>query len=199
VARLRRPAVRHPVHRRPVRVRPGRRPGRGQQLAGFLEGIDISRDSAAGVADPHLTALRHSYGSTTTGFALQEARGVDDAVIFGSPGGSTSDLGQLNIDPGRVAVLEARGDVVADAGAFGTDPNHLPGVVELSTDRELAPDGRQLEESSGHSEYLVPGTTSQYNVAATVAGLPDQRITGENEGLGDLIRGGLGTWADASY
>ncbi|WP_214404702.1 hypothetical protein [Pseudonocardia lacus] len=70
-------------------------------------------------------------------------------------------------------------------------------MVGLSTDRE-GPDGRQLEGSKGHSAYLIPGTTSQYNIAATVAGLPEQRITGETEGLGDLIRGGLEAWADAS-
>jgi hypothetical protein len=40
----------------------------------------------------------------------------------------------------------------------------------------------------GHEEYLAPRTTSQHNIAATVAGLPDLRITGTNEGIGDTLR-----------
>jgi hypothetical protein len=40
----------------------------------------------------------------------------------------------------------------------------------------------------GHEEYLAPRTTSQHNIAATVAGLPDLRITGTNDGVGDIVR-----------
>ena len=54
----------------------------GDDLAAFYEGINASRTD-----DPHLTALGHSYGSLTTGYALQhDGTGVDDAVLFGSPG-----------------------------------------------------------------------------------------------------------------
>ena len=38
----------------------------GEDLAGFLKGINASR-----LQDPHLIALGHSYGSLTTGYALQ--------------------------------------------------------------------------------------------------------------------------------
>jgi hypothetical protein len=155
----------------------------GAQLAGFLDGILASRPE-----DPHLTALGHSYGSTTTGHALQQVDGVDDAVLFGSPGASTGDIGDLRVPPGHLGVIEARGDFVADLGSFGGDPNQLDGVTNLSAREETAPDGTVLRESQDHSEYLVPGTTSQYNIAATVAGLPDNRITGSNTGFGDVAR-----------
>ena len=54
----------------------------GEDLAAFYQGVNASRTD-----DPHLTALGHSYGSLTTGYALQhDGTGVDDAVLFGSPG-----------------------------------------------------------------------------------------------------------------
>ncbi len=57
-------------------------------------------------------------------------------------------------------MLEAPKDPTADLEAFGGDPNHLPGVAELSTERATAPDGCPLAESVGHGAYLAPGTTS---------------------------------------
>ena len=39
-----------------------------------------------------------------------------------------------------------------------------------------------------HAQYLTPGTTSQYNIAATVAGLPDHRILDPGPGVGDVLR-----------
>jgi uncharacterized protein YukE len=157
----------------------------GVELAGFVEGVLAARPT-----DPHLTALGHSYGSTTTGYALQHVDGVDDAVLFGSPGASTGDIGDLRVPPGHLSVLEARGDWIADLGSFGGDTNQLDDVTNLSAAEETAPDGSRLLESQGHSEYLRPRTTSQHNLAATVAGLPDERITGPNTGLGDILREG---------
>jgi Alpha/beta hydrolase len=157
----------------------------GADLARFYDGINASRP----YDDPHLTALGHSYGSTTTGYGLQGATTpVDDAVLFGSPGASTNDITDLKVPPGHVAVIEARGDPVADLGSFGNDPNHLDGVVNLSAGEQTLPDGTHLNESTGHSDYLVPNSTSQHNIAATVAGLPENQIEGPNSGLGDELR-----------
>ena len=153
----------------------------GRQLAGFLDGVGAARND-----DPHLTALGHSYGSTTTGYALQHTA-VDDAVLFGSPGAGTDDITDLHVPDGHTAVLEARHDPVADVAHFGGDPNQLDGVANLSSREETGPDGRPLRESVGHSDYLAPGTTSQHNIAATVAGLPERRISGDNSGIGDWI------------
>ncbi|MGH4018069.1 MAG: alpha/beta hydrolase [Pseudonocardiaceae bacterium] len=157
----------------------------GRDLASFLDGINASRDT-----DPHLTALGHSYGSTTTGYALQEASGVDDAVFFGSPGLSTDDIGELYLPAGHAHVIEAKDDWVADLGRFGADANQVDDVVSLSAKEETLPppDGRQLGESTGHSDYLKPGTSSQYNVGVVVAGLPERRVHAESDGFGDVLR-----------
>jgi hypothetical protein len=157
----------------------------GADQARFLDGVGAARPGD----DPHLTALGHSYGSTTTGYALQQATGVDDAVLFGSPGLSVDDPARLTVPPGHLSLLEAHGDLVADVGAFGGDANHQPGVTELSTD-ESRVDGRRLHGSEGHSDYLTPRSTSQYNIAATVAGLPENRVgTADNSDTGDAVRG----------
>jgi hypothetical protein len=63
----------------------------------------------------------------------------------------------------------------------------------LSTSDAVSADGRRLEESTGHSsvdQYLRPDTTSQYNIAAQVAGLPDKAVKGAPLGVGDVIRNG---------
>jgi ankyrin repeat protein len=156
----------------------------GADLSRFLDGINASR-----ATDPHLTALGHSYGSTTTGHALQKTNGVDDAVLFGSPGASTDEVTDLHAPPGHVAVIEARDDPVADLGTFGGDTNQLDGVVGLSAHQERLPGQTDpLRESTGHSEYLTPATTSQYNIATTVADLHDRRIRGESTDAGDWVR-----------
>ncbi|HEX2297217.1 MAG TPA: alpha/beta hydrolase [Pseudonocardiaceae bacterium] len=153
----------------------------GADLAEFYPGIDASR-----TADPHLTALGHSYGSTTTGFALQERTGVDDAVFFGSPGLGTSHIEDIQVAEGHTYRIEARRDLVADGGVFGIDPSHVDGLGGLSAERASTPDGRPLDESVGHSDYLTENSTSQYNLSVVVAGLPDRRIEDDGRGLGDI-------------
>lgn len=150
----------------------------GADLADFGEGIRVNNEAG------HLTALGHSYGSYTTGMALQQTDAFDDFVAFGSPGLGTSDVGDLQTSSGQVYVLEADWDVVADLGAFGTDPNWMGGVTNLQSD---ASGGHG--DSTGHSEYLVDRSTSQYNMAAIVGGNPESAIEGNNWGVGDVIRG----------
>jgi len=147
----------------------------GSDLASFGEGIRSNNE------DGHLTALGHSYGSYTTGIALQQTDAFDDFVAFGSPGLGTSDIGDLHVDD--VYVIEAKNDAIADLGYFGTDTNQLGGVTNLT-----AGDQNGVA-SSGHSEYLIDRSTSQYNMAAVVSGNEGNAITGNNSGLGDVIRG----------
>jgi hypothetical protein len=162
----------------------------GDDLASFYEGINASRPD-----DPHLTALGHSYGSLTTGYALQhDGTGIDDAVLFGSPGAGTWDRDDLHVPDGHLFVAEADDDPVADFGGtapFGRDPSHMPGVDFLSTHESDLPDGRRGEGSTGHSEYLQQDSTSQYNLAVTVGGLDsDYRVS---EGAPPLFRDGRPT------
>jgi hypothetical protein len=150
-------------------------------LADFYRGIDASRAD-----DPHLTALGHSYGSTTTGIALQQQTGVDSAVVFGSPGLGTSHVEDLDVPDGQVFRIEARRDPVADLGNFGIDPTYVDGVTGLSA-REATLDGTTYRESTGHSAYLSRDTTSQHNIAAVVAGAADRMVLDDGRGAGDLL------------
>lgn len=153
-----------------------------ERLSAFYNGLDAARTDAA-----HLTALGHSYGSLTTGLALQRGTGVDDAVFFGSPGLGTSDVTDLGLRPGRVYVSEARNDAVADLAVFGSDPNQIDGVVGLSAAQSII-DNVTRQESTGHSSYLAEDSTSQYGIAAVVAGQPDRVPQDSGFGLGDVLQ-----------
>ncbi|MFD4252242.1 alpha/beta hydrolase [Amycolatopsis thermoflava] len=164
-----------------------------EKLARFNEGINASRPD-----DPHLTALGHSYGSLTTGIALQRNTGVDDVVFFGSPGisdtpdlpvnpvGLNNELSSLQVPSGHAYNLSAEGDPIAhdvpQLGRYGSSPATMPGMQQLSTHEAISPDGQRLVAAHGHSEYtevLADGTesTSVYNIQAIVAGTPQVAIT----------------------
>ncbi|RUP03389.1 MAG: hypothetical protein EKK34_19440 [Mycobacterium sp.] len=79
-------------------------------LARFYDGIGAAHDG-----DPaHLTAIGHSYGSLTTGLALQEPgnHGVSDALFYGSPGIEASTPQQLQLQPGHVFAMETPDDPI---------------------------------------------------------------------------------------
>lgn len=143
-----------------------------KNLNDFLVGIDASRDN-----DPHLTAIGHSYGSLTTGLALQTPTGVDDAVFFGSPGIGTNEAGDLRVPEDHAFVLEARGDFVADTGKFSGDPSGMSGLQPLTTEEMLRSGEKPLGAVTGHSSYLENGSASQHNIAAVIAERPDLAYT----------------------
>jgi hypothetical protein len=148
------------------------------KLDGFLNGLGASHD--AGNTPLQLTALGHSYGSLTTGIALQHATPVDDAVVFGSPGMDINSSNQLQVPAGHVYAMRAPDDPVPDldiADVFGVSPYRVPGIDQLATGAATSVDGQPLSASTGHSQYLTNHTTSQYNIAAVVAGQPGLRIT----------------------
>ncbi|MGI6877103.1 LppA family lipoprotein [Amycolatopsis sp. 3B14] len=170
-------------------------------VARFNEGINASRPD-----DPHLTALGHSYGSLTTGIALQRNTGVDDVVFFGSPGisdtpdlpvnpvGLNNELSSLQVPSGHAYNLSAEGDPIAhdvpQLGRYGSSPATIPGMQQLSTHEAISPDGQRLVAAHGHSEYtevLADGTesTSVYNIQAIVAGTP---TGGDNGGTVKVLR-----------
>jgi hypothetical protein len=151
----------------------------GRDLAAFFTGLSSSR-----LQDPDLTALGHSYGSTTTGYSLQhEGTGVDRAVFFGSPGLGTSDLDDLHLPQGGAYYAEAKWDPVGDLGRFGADPTGLDGMGHLETGDASSPDGRSWQGVTGHSDYLQDGSTSQYSMAQVVGGHPQDTIEGNNVGF----------------
>lgn len=144
----------------------------GAALADFANGLDAAR------AEPvHLTLWGHSYGSTTSGFALRDHNtGVDDLVVFGSPGIGVRASEQLHLPSGHLQVLEAPGDLVAELGRFGADPDQLEGAHQLSASPAVLPDGTTGIGSHGHREYLDPSTTSAWNLAAIAAGTPQVAV-----------------------
>jgi hypothetical protein len=98
-------------------------------LAGFYDGITASH----GGVPAELTAIGHSYGSLTTGLALQEPgnHGVTDAIFYGSPGIEASTPQQLHLPDGHVFTMETPNDPIqavydappwAHAGAAALPP-----------------------------------------------------------------------------
>ncbi|MFI7122331.1 alpha/beta hydrolase [Amycolatopsis sp. NPDC049868] len=158
----------------------------GDKLARFDQGINASRPT-----DPHLTALGHSQGSIVTGLSLTHAgTGVDDAVVFGSPGvannfGTDNTAHDLKVPEGHAYNIKAEGDAVAqyvpETWRYGRAPYAMEGMNQLSADAAVGADGAPLAASRGHSEYTktMPGgadSTSKHNIAAVVAGLPQLAV-----------------------
>ncbi|MBN3508334.1 hypothetical protein JYB55_05710 [Mycolicibacterium septicum] len=151
-------------------------------LAGFYDGINAAHQ---GPLD--LTAIGHSYGSLTTGLALQEPgnHGVDNVLFYGSPGIEASTPQDLHVQPGHVYAMEAPDDPIQgvydarsviqgipilgsylndEFGDFGPNPATNPNFTQLATAPTTVPDGRTLEGVSGphaHSQYPQLGDNNQ--------------------------------------
>lgn len=152
-----------------------------EPLNRFYQGLAAT----ANVADQHIAAFGHSYGSLVTSLALQSGAPVDDVVLYGSPGAEITDAAQLGVKPGHAYYLIADRDPVADTipltRRFGPPLFDVPGMTELSTGSGVAPDGKLHERAYGHSEYPRPGSNGElrmsgYNLAAVLAGLPDKTV-----------------------
>ncbi|MGV0625697.1 putative alpha/beta hydrolase [Mycolicibacter minnesotensis] len=176
-------------------------------LARFYDGIQASH--LGGPVD--LTAIGHSYGSLTTGLALQEPgdHGVSRALFYGSPGIEASTPQQLHLQRGQVFAMEAPDDqiqwvydlrragmafpplgplAVDELGDFGPNPATNGNFTRLATGPATVPDGHggviALQDAHGHSDYpRFPDDggirTTNYNIAAVVAGLGDKAVKGE--------------------
>ena len=123
----------------------------GERLADTLDGLRASRDG-----DPaHLTAIGHSYGSTTTGHAAHDhGIPVDDLVFVGSPGvgGDTDNAGDTGVDPDHVWAGANSRDPIADLG------NH--GWIHLETlGRRRASATTPPRTTSGRNRFQAESTT----------------------------------------
>ncbi|MGE2721974.1 alpha/beta hydrolase [Mycolicibacterium celeriflavum] len=187
-----------------------------RDLAGFYDGLTASHEGVPA----QLTAIGHSYGSLTTGLALQEPgdHGVTDAIFYGSPGIMATNPADLQLPDGHVFTMQAPDDPIrhvfdapllhaatpllpepleslaestlrtmelTGAGQFGPDPAANPNFTHLETGAVNVPDGSggtlNLGAAQGHSEYPRFGDdgtprTTNYNIAAVVAGLQDDAI-----------------------
>jgi hypothetical protein len=145
-------------------------------LANFYDGIQATHQG--GPAD--LTAIGHSYGSLTTGLALQEPgdHRVSRALFYGSPGIEASTPQDLHLHPGHVFTIETPDDPIQwtyDAREigqgipivgsylneafpnFGENPATNPNFTHLATTPSVVPDGHggslNLQGAHGHSDY----------------------------------------------
>jgi len=155
-------------------------------LNNFYKGLAATTN----VADQHITAFGHSYGSLVTSLALQQGAPVSDVVLYGSPGTELSNVSQLGVAPGHafyeIGVNDGVSEVIGEVGAFGPAPQDVPGFTELSVNTDVAPggkfgDGQLHERAYGHSEYARDGSNGQlrmsgYNLAAVLAGLPNDLV-----------------------
>ncbi|MTD53648.1 alpha/beta hydrolase [Amycolatopsis pithecellobii] len=153
----------------------------GEDLAKFYNGLGAGHESSG--TPLHLTALGHSYGSSTTGFALGHGTPVDDAVLFGSPGQGAEHLG---VPEGHLFQERNSGDDLVPNlhGTLGPSPYSSPEYHQLSTGASITELG-PMNATEGHSGYLDHKSTSLYNLAAVAAGHPDMaqyKITAIAEG-----------------
>ncbi|HET9422461.1 MAG TPA: alpha/beta hydrolase [Nocardioides sp.] len=152
----------------------------GARLADTVDGLRASRDGEPA----HLTAIGHSYGSTTVGHgAHDEGLAVDDIVVVGSPGlgGDTEHASELGIDPGHVWAGANSNDPVADLGNHGAFHLEVLGGLGLGDDPvedDFGAHRFQAESTSrggpnpflDHSKYFDHDTESLANITRIVNG-----------------------------
>ena len=141
-----------------------------QKLNGFLTGIHSWRSERG--MDVHQSAITHSYGSTTGGFAMRDiGEGVvDDFVYTGSPGSAVHSVGTLGVDPEHtwVSAIPLHDDVqgMGPDWTFGRDPKELEGIGHLSGDA-TGGDGYNSDPNAGtfanHSAYFYKAKEGQHN------------------------------------
>lgn len=122
----------------------------GARLADTIDGLRAGRDGEPA----HVTAIGHSYGSTTVGHgAHDEGLAVDDIVVVGSPGlgGDTDHASDLGIDPGHVWAGANSNDPVADLGNRGAFHLEVLGGLGLGDD--------PVEDDFGANRFQAESTT----------------------------------------
>lgn len=159
------------------------------RLAGFMNGMQASRDYGAG--DAHMTLAGHSYGSSTSGMAATKVKYgvIDDLVLFGSPGMGTYDAKNYHVDQNHLWVSGVpKGDSVQGMGKFrggivgslGKNPmDSDSGFTHLSDDATGSPkynkDAPESKPSNfnfdNHSIYLEDGTETLQDIGRVAAGV----------------------------
>jgi uncharacterized protein YukE len=159
----------------------GRAEDGGRQLADAIDGLRASRPD-----DPaHLTAIGHSYGSTTTSYAVKEHRlDVDDVALIGSPGaGPADDAASFGIGRDHVYVGRDSRDLVATlgdegwVGKGGLGLGQDPSSEDFGATRfEAESLDRSWHRNTGdaHGSYLDPDSESLYNLGLIVDGHGDR-------------------------
>ena len=126
----------------------------GADLSHFLEGLHDSRQGSGEGGDPRITALGHSYGSTTLGYALTQVRDgvVDAGVFYGPPGVPAKDVSDFNVPSDSVYVMKNDQDIIGavpNKGPMGmapgsdmtqlSDPTEVPGIQHIEGNHGIDP------------------------------------------------------------
>jgi len=156
----------------------------GERLADTLDGLRATRDGEPA----HLTAIGHSYGSTTTGHAAHDhGIPVDDLVFVGSPGvgGDTNHVGDTGVDTDHVWAGANSRDPIANLGnhgwthgetVFGAGLGDDPAEDDFGASRFRAESTTRADDSVGldafddHSKYFDHDTESLYDISQIVNG-----------------------------
>jgi len=126
-----------------------------------------------GDAQPFVSVIAHSYGSTATMMALRDyGMQLDSLGIVGSPGSEAKRATELGVPGDNVFVGEAPWDQVKDSAFFGADPGSTSfGAHQISVDGGVdSLTGATLLASTGHDEYFVRGSESLRNLALVALG-----------------------------
>ena len=141
-----------------------------EKLNGFLTGIHSWRSERG--MDVHQSAITHSYGSLTGGFAMRDIGEdvVDDFVYTGSPGAAVHSVGTLGVIPEHtwVSAIPLHDEVqgMGPDSSFGRDPKELEGIGHLSGDASGG-DGYNPDPNAdkyvNHSAYFYRAKPNEHN------------------------------------
>lgn len=157
-----------------------------QSLSSYLEQVRANNPNG------HITLFGHSYGSLTSSLALQElnAKGVhpvNDVVFYGTPGLELNNADQLGLGSGHAYVMNGAKDPIpgwiapfTQLHGWGTDPR-LGMLPILSAEAGTDLTGVPRLGVDNHADYARPDNNGQlrmsgYNLAAVLAGLPNNEI-----------------------
>ena len=144
----------------------------GADLSHFLEGLHDSRQGSGEGGDPRITALGHSYGSTTLGYALTQVRDgvVDAGVFYGPPGVPAKDVSDFNVPSDSVYVMKNDQDIIGavpNNGPMGlapgsdmtqlSDPTEVPGIQHIEGNHGIDPVSPAV---GAAGSLLIPGLGS---------------------------------------
>ncbi|WP_299055972.1 alpha/beta hydrolase [uncultured Nocardioides sp.] len=159
----------------PATLGEGRAAEGGEALADDVAGMRAARAD-----DPaHMTAVGHSYGSTTTAHAAADhGLDVDDIALLGSPGaGPAETAGDLGVGEDHVFVGRDSRDGVADLGDMdstgGPGLGRDPSSAGFGANRFEAEDherGWHQTLTDNHNNYFDVDSESLYNLGRVVDG-----------------------------
>ena len=141
---------------------------RADSGAGFLgnavQGVKAVRHGA----EPYVTVIGHSYGSTTA--MVELAKGgisVDALALIGSPGAAAQTAGQLSVAHDNVYVGEAALDPIVNTAFYGSDPGSASfgaHTMDVAASTDVITH-KKLAAAVGHLGYFDAGSTAMRNLA----------------------------------